>query len=298
MPVLRRRNECPRQGILVLDVLHNGIRVGGCDFMDFDRGDEKMNFVNQILESTGIRLVRADTLKGLQKRISTQDAAFISSLPFEHIPAVLNNWDKAKAQFGQDLFALAMLGFKRDGYFVDFGATNGLEGSNSWLMENRFGWRGIVAEPARIWHEDLRKNRICHIETRCVYSKSGETVEFSECASPALSTIRGYADGDYMRTKRSRSSTYKVETMSLNDMLGTYGAPAHIDYLSIDTEGSEFEILQELDFEHYSFGVITCEHNHTPMREKIFRLLEAEGYRRVLEQHSDVDDWFVRDAQK
>ena len=59
----------------------------------------------------------------------------------------------------------------------------------------------------------------------------------------------------------------KVETISLNDLLKKFNAPKYIDYLSIDTEGSEFEILSSLDFSKY-ISVITCEHNYSSKRKK------------------------------
>ena len=68
-----------------------------------------------------------------------------------------------------------------------------------------------------------------------------------------------------------------------------------IDYLSIDTEGSEFEILNSFDFSKFKFRIITCEHNYTPMREKIFELLTKNGYTRVFKEISFNDDWYVSD---
>jgi hypothetical protein len=77
------------------------------------------------------------------------------------------------------------------------------------------------------------------------------------------------------------------------DLLRKFNAPNKIDYLSIDTEGSEFDILEAFDFNDYQFSVITCEHNHTPSREKIFDLLTHNGYSRKFEQLSYWDDWYV-----
>ena len=51
--------------------------------------------------------------------------------------------------------------------------------------------------------------------------------------------------------------------------------------------------MSELDFDRYRFKVITCEHNHTPQREKIFDLLTSKGYVRKLEDVSKWDDWYV-----
>lgn len=77
--------------------------------------------------------------------------------------------------------------FKRHGLFVEFGATNGLDLSNTWLLEKQFGWTGILAEPATVWHEDLKRNRTGSIDERCVWSRSGEALQFSETAVPELS---------------------------------------------------------------------------------------------------------------
>ena len=76
-------------------------------------------------------------------------------------------------------------------------------------------------------------------------------------------------------------------------MLETYQAPKTIDYLSIDTEGSEYEILKAFDFDKYKFRVITCEHNFTPMRENIYNLLISKGYERKSTNISRVDDWYI-----
>jgi hypothetical protein len=79
----------------------------------------------------------------------------------------------------------------------------------------------------------------------------------------------------------------------LNDLLRKYNSPKHIDYLSIDTEGSEFEILKALDFNEFSFGVITVEHNFTDSRDNLYDLLSSNGYKRVFEEISGVDDWYI-----
>ena len=196
-----------------------------------------------------------------------------------------------RSQAGQDLFALSQLGPKRDGYFVEFGATQGVNLSNSYFFETHLGWNGIVAEPARMWHRELRRNRKCHVETRCVWSASGATLRFSEAAE--LSTVSDYADSDFHAADRRGTESYEVRTISLNDLLEEYQAPRIIDYLSIDTEGSEFEILNAFDFGKRRFAVITCEHNHAPHREKIYQLLTGKGYRRIMEEVSKADDWYV-----
>jgi FkbM family methyltransferase len=201
---------------------------------------------------------------------------------------------QSKAQFRQDLFVLAELGLQRDGFFVEFGATDGLNLSNTWLLEKQFGWRGILGEPARCWHAALAAHRGCAIDRRCVWKASGESIAFNETAIPELSTIDKFSSSDLHKEARKAGTRYDVATVSLMDLLAEHGAPARIDYLSIDTEGSEFDILQSFDFGRYDVGVITCEHNFTPMRRRVQALLSAKGYVRTFEAVSEFDDWYVR----
>jgi FkbM family methyltransferase len=194
----------------------------------------------------------------------------------------------------QDLFALSQADFKRGGYFVEFGASNGVDGSNTYLLEKEFGWNGILAEPAKIWHADLRANRTVSIDTDCVWKDSGSTLSFNEVDNASLSTISSFSGSDMHQEGRRTGKRYNVKTISLVDLLDKHNAPRQIDYLSIDTEGSEYEILSNFDFQKYEFRTITCEHNFSPMREKIFNLLTRHGYTRRYIFLSSFDDWYVR----
>jgi FkbM family methyltransferase len=200
---------------------------------------------------------------------------------------------KSKAQLGQDMFVLAELGFKKDGYFVEFGATNGIDLSNTYLLEKEMGWTGILAEPAWVWQDALKANRNCHISFDCVWSKSHELLPFNQASAAELSTIDTFSSVDEHAQARKTGDKYEVYTCSLLDLLKKYDAPKEIDYLSIDTEGSEFDILSAFDFDAYKIKVITCEHNFTPMREEIYKLLTSKGYTRKHTEFSRFDDWYV-----
>ena len=205
----------------------------------------------------------------------------------------------SKSQIFQDAFVQWALNGKRDGFFCDFGATNGEFLSNSHALESHFGWSGICAEPATSWHEDLRRNRpSARIETRCVWARSGEKLTFSESASRELSTLTQFEDSDSHARRRRGAKNYQVETISLNDMLEQHGAPEQFDYLSIDTEGSELDILKAFDMTRWRPAVITVEHNYTANRQVIHDLLVAAGYRRVLPEVSLFDDWYVEGRVK
>lgn len=203
---------------------------------------------------------------------------------------------RSKSQFRQDVFVLLELNFKKDGFFVEFGASHGGEGSNTWLLEEDFGWKGVLAEPSKCFHDELHKNRKVHIEKKCVWKSSGEVLLFNEVTLPGLSglsTIDSYSNSDGHAHLRNEGNRYAVETISLTDLLDKYNAPHYIDYLSIDTEGTELEILSHHDFEKYKFKIITCEHNYTDAREKIYSLLTSKGYIRKFTDVSLVDDWYV-----
>ena len=92
--------------------------------------------------------------------------------------------------------------------------------------------------------------------------------------------------------------TYKVETISLNDLLQKYNCPKVFDYLSIDTEGSELQILSAFDFDKYKIKIITCEHNNTTMQQPIIELLDSKGYRLVTEGMPSNEDWFILEEKE
>jgi len=200
---------------------------------------------------------------------------------------------KSKSQLRQDIFVLSELNYKKNGYFVEFGATNGIDLSNTYLLETEYGWNGILAEPAIYWHNDLNKNRKVNIDKRCVWKNTGEFLIFNETNCAELSTIDTMSNNDFHGKTREDGKKYPVQTISLIDLLDKYQAPKEIDYLSIDTEGSEFDILENFDFQKYKIKIITCEHNHSPMREKLNDLFQKNKYQKKYEHLTQFDDWWV-----
>lgn len=247
-----------------------------------------MNILNFVLEKIGYVI----------KRKKNYDLLLESSREINDLLELIlskNGGGKCKAQLRQDIFALAMTGFKRDGYFVEFGATDGVGLSNTYLLEKDYGWTGILAEPAKRWHDELIQNRAANLSFDCVWSVSGAELDFSEVESGVLSTVTSFVDSDRHAKSRRKRTAYKVQSISLLDLLEKFDAPKFIDYISIDTEGSELDILNSFDFDRYTFGVITVEHNYTENREEIYSLLSRHGYRRVLSHISRFDDWYVLD---
>jgi len=225
---------------------------------------------------------------------------FVRSSVHEHqglegifLREVLKGIHRSKAQLCQDLMVLTLTNHMRNGFFVEFGATDGVTLSNTYLLETSFGWNGILAEPARTWHQSLNRTRSCLIDHRCVWSRSGERLRFIEAREAELSTLYDLKSSDGHWLSREDGLYYDVETVTLLELLETHRAPRTIDYLSLDTEGSERLILEAFDFSRYDFSIITVEHNFTRDREKIRACLEKNGYVRILSGFSQWDDWYA-----
>jgi FkbM family methyltransferase len=211
-------------------------------------GEGFTKFLRGLLGIFHLRLISSASFEVLHKeavRNQNFDFEFIQTLKPENANRLLPLFEKSNAQLRQDLMALSMNEFKEHGYFVEFGATDGIKLSNTYLLETEFKWTGILSEPAKVWHNSLANNRLNSvISHKCVWSSSGEFLEFNETAVPELSTVNLLSSLDSHDLSRQTGRTYTVETISLQDLLATNSAPDHIDYLSLDTEGSEYEILK------------------------------------------------------
>jgi len=198
------------------------------------------------------------------------------------------------SQLGQDLWVLERSGHKRGGYFIEFGATDGVRLSNTFLLERWMGWHGICAEPNPRYLSDLQRQRQCIVSDACVGPSSGEWVDFV-MAEEFGGMQRDMSRDMHAATREAYwadgANRARLQTVSLHDLLLQHGAPRDIDYLSIDTEGSELAILSAFPFDRWNIRLITVEHNWSADREGLQRLLEPLGYRRT---EAQWDDWYER----
>lgn len=180
------------------------------------------------------------------------------------------------SQLNQDNFCLEYLQNKKNGYFVDIGAFDGIDLSNTYKLEKEYGWKGICVEPIKERYYQLienRKNSIC-VNT-CIYNKIGE-IEFNECIGE--NEMNSGIVEEYKRNEKIQN-IIKMDCITFTKLLDDANAPNVIDFLSLDTEGSELEILKSLDHNKYKFKYITIEHNYTKMREGIKKYLLSLGYK-------------------
>ena len=264
------------------------------------RLSEKINFV---LGLFGLRLQRTEQIEEFWRdftkfRQSKFTLDFLKSLPPQKMQPVFSLLPNSKAQFHQDLMVLAELDFVSQGYFVEFGAHDGVHLSNTYLLESQFSWTGILAEPSRTTFKQLQGNRSAKTFNLAVYSDSGLQLEFTETTRSELSTLSCYQGEDFHASERERTTVrkYLVPTISLLDLLELNNAPKIIDYLSIDTEGGELEILEQFDFQKYFIKIISVEHNFGAAREKIESLLLNNSYVRRYKQLDMVEDWYFLES--
>lgn len=192
---------------------------------------------------------------------------------------------KYHSQLGQDKWAHELYGDLRGGYFVEVGAYNGIKISNTYFLEKELEWNGICVEPLPGIFEELKSNRTCICENVCAASTYG-LVHFK---------CRG--KGSMIVDQGSRGKVVTREAKTLEQILDQNNAPKYIEYLSLDTEGNELDILQVFPFDKYEFGAMTIEHNahvsqeHQDRRDLMVVLLTSKGY--VRSREVSCDDWYV-----
>lgn len=200
---------------------------------------------------------------------------------------------RAVSQLGQDLWVLEQTGYKRGGFFVEFGATDGVILSNTLLLETEFGWNGILAEPNPGFFARLEQNRNCTLSPDCIMGETGQEVTFVLADEYGGVAEFGVEDAHVERRRAFQDANHvlTLTTISLDDFLRKYNAPRRIDYMSIDTEGSEYEILRHFPFDDWDIRLMTIEHNYAPLRADIRALMESNGYACREEQW---DDWYYK----
>lgn len=214
------------------------------------------------------------------------------------VSRIINALMESPSERYQDVFALLLSGGKYNGFFVEFGACNGLVASNTLTLERNFGWSGILAEPAITWHDSLSRNRTARIDKRCVSAVTGNKLQFYQSERPGNSSLD--KTHPYLGNV---ANSYTVETVSFMDLLKDHDAPRYIDFLSVDTEGHEKEVFANFDFDRYRFGFICVEqHEQLSPEDRVGPLLEAAGYRVIFPRESgrpipmqitEIDEFYV-----
>jgi FkbM family methyltransferase len=158
----------------------------------------------------------------------------------------------------------------RDGIFLEVGADDGVDKSNTIFFEKELGWNGICVEPSPRRFKLLRENRSCICENYAIADSQGE-VEFMDISGygKGLSGIVDSYDPQHRdrierEIKHPDNQGYEmvqVSTIPLATLLNKHGI-THVDFCTIDTEGSELQVLKSIDFGRCQFDIILVENNY------------------------------------
>ena len=198
------------------------------------------------------------------------------------------------SQHGQDKFVhQTYFPDKKNGVFIDIGAYDGIKLSNTYFFEKELQWTGVCIEPIPSVFEKLAQNRTCVCIQGCIGSKKGtrDFLHIKGYSEMLSGLIHNYSKehkkriGDELTTSRNTKELLRVKCYLLNEIL-TERNIEHIDFLSVDTEGGEYDIIKSIDFDRVSIDVIAVEDNYDDKR--FSKLLSQHGFKCVKTLESDL----------
>lgn len=198
------------------------------------------------------------------QRAPPSSGAFNAAVELERLPTTTlpNSMDHANAP----------------GFFFDIGASSSaVRGSKRSQLLEKKGWSGICAVP---YPGDF-SSRSCRVVALPVSGISGEKVQVQDCSERPAHTFAGL-----IRTLQKDTTCPEVEanTVGIVDLLSLSAAPPVIDYIALDTHGSELEILEQFPFSDFCARSWTVKHNYdSHLMERIRSILEVAHGCRVRE---------------
>lgn len=208
---------------------------------------------------------------------------------------------KYYSQFRQDEFLNeVILNHKKGGFFIDIGAHDGVTISNSLYFEKFLHWEGICIEPNPEVFRKLQANRRSNNLNVCI-GNDNKTVKFTQITgySEMLSGISDAYDErhrkrfeDEVAKKGGTITEIDVPMITLESIENLKGKT--IDFISIDTEGNEFDIVQGIDFNQMNVKALIIENNYNDTRIKDY----LARFRYELLYRLDCDEVFVHQSAK
>jgi FkbM family methyltransferase len=211
----------------------------------------------------------------------------------EKIPTNDSNF---KSQFGEDRLLYEYFHEKKAGYYVEVGACDGIYASNTFFFE-RLGWRGLLIEPIPELAERCRNTRpnsqvIC---SAAVSPNSPDHIEFEVVEGwEALSSVSLKRDRfyDYQPNVRKIS----VSARTLDAMLEEAKAPP-VDFLTIDVEGQEWQVLQGFTISRWQPEIIILERWSPVPDQRVMDYMHRNTY--VYKRTTGgLNDWFYRSGRE
>jgi FkbM family methyltransferase len=174
--------------------------------------------------------------------------------------------DNYYSEAGQDRFLNEIIfKGKKHGTFIEIGAAEGVTLSNTYFFEKELDWSGVCVEPRPDAFRKLIATRNCSCIQACVTDFSGPGMFLEVDGVPTLSGLVSKYDPRHLQRVHQEIGKTGSQTRELQvrcctfDQLMEENAVGVIDYLSIDTEGGELDLLKTINFERFSIKVISVE---------------------------------------
>ncbi|MDQ0246218.1 FkbM family methyltransferase [Bacillus fengqiuensis] len=202
------------------------------------------------------------------------------------------------SQYAQDKYLNEQIfNGKKRGFFVDIGAHDGVSISNTYFFEKFMDWDGICIEPLPHIFKQLRKNRKCLCLDYAISTKVGYEEFLSlEGYTEMLSGLVDNYDKKHLNRIDNELQFYggnkriiKVKTSTLQSILDA-NRIHHIDFCSIDTEGSELKVVQSIDFNKVNIECLVIENNYNDNR--VSEYLKTKNY--ILKEKLIGDEIFIK----
>ena len=185
------------------------------------------------------------------------------------------------SQVGQDRTIVDIFGGKRGGFFLDLAANDAAYLSNTLTLEQEYGWRGICVEANPAYARSFA-GRSCRLAQAVVGPRDNERVRF------VFEEVYGGVEGFDQRDKNGT----ELLTVSVARLLDDFGAPAVIDYLSLDIEGAEWWAFSTFPWHRFVFLAITIERPSSELQTK----LVEQGYVSLCMHGNFGDELFVHES--
>ena len=235
-----------------------------------------------------------------KQRWRTEVSAMLLVLASTHVVAptqageILDTGKKLYSQFDEELIIRDFFEDRRDGFFLDVGASFPRRSNTTYYLEQHLGWSGIGVDALEVYAASWAKLRPkSKFFVYAVTDRSGESVTFYRSAWPGVSSlskeqVRRWASKDQVTAVR-------VPTITLTKLLDDNGVTS-IDFLSMDIEGAEPEALAGFDIERFGPELVCIEMlPKDEHRKKILEYFETHGYERIDEYLAhDLRNWYFK----
>lgn len=191
----------------------------------------------------------------------------------------------------------------KNGIFVDVGAHDGKTYNNTLFFEETYNWTGINIEPLPHIFKELEVVRPGCINLNVAIDEFEGEAEFCSNIGSAemLSGLKKYYDPRHIdrintenQVSEGNSSIITVKTERLDTILKKHNIK-RINYLSIDVEGAEMNVIKSINFDEVFIDVICFENNYSDRSNEIVEYLKNKNYYIVLKR---LDIFMIHDKSE